>query len=99
MTETVTTAEQLNDLRQRYLAGKPWSREELKRTIDFMIGDRLRAVQEGVTKTTKKAKPVPVSLDSFLDPVVAPRTVSPDTKPEAPPPPVPSKKPDTSGFF
>jgi hypothetical protein len=107
MPETVTTAEQLNDLRQRYLDGKDWSREELKSAINYMIGDRLRAAREAPAKKTKGAKPIPVSLDDLLAPTGDAKTKvveAAQTQRAAPPSPevdpsVPSKKPDTSGFF
>ncbi len=66
MPEPTTTAEQLNDLRRRYLAGEPWTREELKSAIHTMIGDRINEVQNANTKTTKKTKAAPVSLDDML---------------------------------
>jgi len=64
MSETTVTAEALNDLRQRYLEGKPWTREELKNAIFTMIGDRLSSVQ--ATPKAKAAKAAPVSLDDML---------------------------------
>ena len=64
MSETTVTAEALNDLRQRYLDGKSWTREELKNAIFTMIGDRLASVQ--ATPQTKAAKATPVSLDDML---------------------------------
>lgn len=67
MNEPTVTAEALNDLRQRYLDDKPWTREELKSAIHAMIGNRLSAVQEG-PKT--KAKATPVNLDDLLTPEV-----------------------------
>ncbi len=68
MPEPTTTAEQLNDLRRRYLAGEPWTREELKSAIHTMIGDRISEVQNAGAKATKKTKAAPISLDDLLGP-------------------------------
>ena len=82
MPEPTVTAEALNDLRQRYLDGKPWTRQELKDAIHAMIGNRLTAVQEG-GKPKTKTKATPVSLDDLLTPVEEPKAleVKPATKP------------------
>ncbi len=66
MPEPTTTAEQLNDLRRRYLAGEEWTREELSSAIHTMIGDRLNEVQNAGAAKTKKTKAAPVSLDDML---------------------------------
>ncbi len=68
MPEPTSTAEQLNDLRRRYLAGEPWTRDELKSAIHTMIGDRINEVQNASVKTTKKTKAAPISLDDLLAP-------------------------------
>lgn len=107
MTELTSTAERLNDLRRRYLAGEEWTRDELKSAIHTMIGNRLDAVRDaGATKT--KTKAAPVSLDDLLG------TVPPPEKPKqitaavekplkqataAIEKPKPTTKPDVSGFF
>ena len=65
MTEHTCTAEALNDLRQRYLAGGEWTRQELKDAIHTMIGQRLKDVQATGTGA-KKTKAAPVSLDELL---------------------------------
>jgi len=68
MSEQTVTAEALNDLRQRYLDGKPWTREELKSAIQTMIGQRLHDVQTAAAPKTKKVKATPVNLDDMLLP-------------------------------
>ncbi len=86
MPEPTVTAEALNDLRQRYLAGTPWTREELKRAIHTMIDQRLKDVQAAAVPKTKKIKAAAVSLDDML-PGAAPAIAAPEKKePEAPKP-------------
>ena len=86
MSEPTVTAEALNDLRQRYLAGQPWTREELKRAIHTMIGQRLKDVQAAAVPKTKKAKAAAISLDDML-PGAVPAIAAPEKKkPEAPKP-------------
>lgn len=91
MPEQTSTAEQLNDLRQRYLAGKPWTRDELKSAINTMIGERLRAVQTAAPAKKEKAKPV--SLDHLLAPAEVPAPAKEVVETKTLP------KPSTSGFF
>ena len=77
MTEPTATAEALNDLRQRYLDGLPWTREELKTAIHTMIGQRLKDVQAAAVPKTKKLKAAAVSLDDMLPgptPAIIPNT-------------------------
>ena len=76
MSETTVTAEALNDLRQRYLNGEAWTREELKDAIFTMIGDRLTSVQ--AAPKAKAAKATPVSLDDML-PSEVPKATEPST--------------------
>ena len=109
MTEHTCTAEALNDLRQRYLAGGEWTRQELKDAIHTMIGQRLKDVQATGTGA-KKPKSAPVSLDELL-PGAAPLPVPQATEPAKPvvskaeiTTPIPSSqtaipKKDTGGFF
>lgn len=100
MAEPTSTAEQLNDLRRRYLAGEEWTRDELKIAIHTMIGNRLNAVRDaGLPKT--KTKAAPVSLDDLLSTVPSP--VMPKQEEQkviavAKQRTIP-KKPDVSGFF
>lgn len=101
MPEPTTTAEQLNDLRRRYLNGEPWTREELKSAIHTMIGDRINEVQNASVKTTKKTKAAPVSLDDLLAPAKPAAAVAlpaPDQAPAKSPDPI-SSKPKPTGFF
>ena len=79
MSETTVTAEALNDLRQRYLDGKDWTREELKNAIFTMIGDRLASVQ--AVPKAKAAKAAPVSLDDLL---VTPKQAAADLANQVP---------------
>ncbi len=79
MSEPTVTAEALNDLRQRYLAGLPWTREELKRAIHTMIGQRLKDVQAAAEPKTKKIKAAAVSLDDML-PGAVPAIAAPETQ-------------------
>jgi len=90
MTETTVTAVLLNDLRQRYLDGKSWSREELKGAIHAMIGQRLEDVK-AVGTGAKKAKAAPVSLDDMLPGTEPEPEVSKTTEPSVPKP--------SGGFF
>lgn len=85
MTEQTVTAEALNDLRQRYLAGEPWTRDELKSAIHTMIGQRLKDVQAAAEPKTKKTKATAISLDDML-PGSAPAIAAPEEKKEAPKP-------------
>lgn len=107
MPEPTTTAEQLNDLRRRYLAGEEWSREELKSAIHTMIGDRLTAVQNAEKPKAKRVKAQPVSLDDMLPKIGVDLASGPDKtattvvappKEEPEPEPKPTPKPPT-GFF
>jgi len=92
MSEQTSTAEQINDLRQRYLKGIPWSRDELQLAINTMIGDRLRSVQDA--EAPKKAKAKPISLDHML-----PGAVKESPKEEVKALPAPKAKPPVTGFF
>lgn len=106
MAEQTVTAEALNDLRQRYLNGEPWTRDELKSAIHAMIGNRLAAVQTATPAPKGKAKAQAINLDDMIIPAT-PAPVA--AKPELPAPPVAkptepvvapvAKKPDTGGFF
>jgi len=98
MTEQTCTAEALNDLRQRYLAGKSWTRDELKDAIHTMIGQRLKDVQAAAAPKTKKTKAIPVSLDDML-PGMAPVIAAPVEEPEAVKPEAPKKPVNPSGSF
>lgn len=99
MNEPTVTAETLNDLRQRYLDGKPWTREELKNAIHTMIGTRLTAVQESAKPKTK-TKATPVSLDDLLIPeAVLPAPVKEAAKIVAEHVNEEPVKKNTSGFF
>lgn len=63
----LSTAERINDLRQRYLNGEPWHRDELRDAIEAMCGDRLREVQNATTKkSSRKPTTPPPSLDDLL---------------------------------
>ena len=85
MTEHTCTAEALNDLRQRYLAGEEWTRQELKDAIHTMIGQRLKDVQAAAEPKAKAVKAVAVSLDDML-PGSTPALAAPKEKKEAPKP-------------
>ncbi len=95
MSEPTVTAEALNDLRQRYLAGLPWTREELKRAIHTMIGQRLKDVQAAAEPKTKKVKAAAVSLDDMLPGAVKAIAAPEKKEPEAP---KPAKNPHGSFF-
>lgn len=58
------TADQLNDLRRRILAGEEPSRDELRSAIDALAGERIAAHAEETPKS--KAKSTPVSLDDLI---------------------------------
>ena len=58
------TADQLNDLRGRILAGEEPSRDELRTAIEALVGERLKA-HEAQPKP-KKAPSKPVNLDDLL---------------------------------
>ena len=109
MSEQTCTAEALNDLRQRYLRGEEWSRQELKDAIYTMIGQRIADVQASVP-TAKKVKAAAVSLDELL-PTAAPVEVPKATEQSVPtkavtdknviskPSPSQIPKKPTDGFF
>lgn len=82
MNEPTVTAEVLNDLRQRYLAGKSWTREELKSAIHTMIGQRLTDVQSAATPKTK-TKAAPINLDDLLADAAPEPQVPKATEPKA----------------
>lgn len=93
MPEQTCTAEALNDLRQRYLRGEEWSRQELKDAIYTMIGQRIADVQASVP-AAKKVKAAPVSLDSLLP---GPKPAEPKAPAVVRTPAPPTK--GTGGFF
>jgi len=59
------TAEQLNDLRRRILAGDEPSRDELRSAITALTGERIQAHADEKPKT-KRAPAVKVDLDDLL---------------------------------
>jgi hypothetical protein len=59
------TAEQLNDLRRKILAGEEPSREELRSAIEALTGERIKAHAEEKPKG-KKAPSVAVDLGDLL---------------------------------
>lgn len=59
------TADQLNDLRRRILAGEEPSREELRTAITALTGERIAAHAEEKPKG-RKAPAVKVDLDDLL---------------------------------
>lgn len=63
--ETVT-ADKINDLRRRHLAGEAWTRQELKDAIFTMIGERIKEVQTPPKPKKGAAKAPPIALDDLL---------------------------------
>ena len=59
------TADQLNDLRRRILAGEEPSRDELRSAIQTLTGERIAAHAAEKPKT-KKAPAIKVDLDDLL---------------------------------
>lgn len=59
------TADQLNDLRRRILAGEEPPREELRAAITALTGERIAAHASEKPKT-KKTPSVKVDLDDLL---------------------------------
>jgi len=60
----MATAEALNDLRKRILAGEEPPREELRDAIKSLTGERIAAHEATAKKT--KAPSVKVDLDDLL---------------------------------
>jgi len=61
------TAQSLNDLRKRILEGEEPSRDELRSSIQALVGERLAAAEETQKKAVKKRAPaVKVDLDDLL---------------------------------
>ncbi len=58
------TAEQLNDLRRRILAGEEVSRDELRESIQALTGERIKAHES--EKPKSRAPAVKVDLDDLL---------------------------------
>ena len=58
------TADTLNDLRRKIVAGEEVSREELRSSIDALVGERLK--QAEATPAKGKAKSTPINLDDLL---------------------------------
>ena len=64
---TIVTAEQINDLRARYLRGEPWTRDELRAAINSMVEQRLADTQkETPAKKTRGSTGPKLSLDDLL---------------------------------
>lgn len=61
----MTTADQLNDLRRRILAGEEPSREELRSAIQSLTAERIKAHTEEKPKG-KKAPSVTIDLGDLL---------------------------------
>lgn len=59
------TADQLNDLRRKILAGEEPSREELRAAIESLTGDRIKAHSEDKPKGPKTPSVV-VDLGDLL---------------------------------
>jgi len=62
----MATADQLNDLRSRILAGEEPEREELRAAIKSLTGDRIAAQEATAKKGAKRAPAVKVDLDDLL---------------------------------
>lgn len=65
-THETVTADKINDLRRRHLAGEEWTRQELKDAIFTMIGERIKEVQTPPKPKRGAAKQPPVNLDDML---------------------------------
>ena len=67
---TLATAEELNDLRKRVLAGEDFPAEEYRKIIAAYRANRLGAVAaaapKAVARATSKAKAAPVDLSTLL---------------------------------
>ena len=59
------TADQLNDLRRKILAGEEPSRDELRSAIEALTGERIKAHAAEAPKA-KQAKAIPVNLDDLI---------------------------------
>ena len=70
MSDTLYTAEQLNDLRQRVLAGEEFSAEEYRKIIRSYRASRETAVEKAAPKVQARAaakeKAAPVDLQVLL---------------------------------
>ncbi len=60
------TAEQLNDLRRKILAGEEPSRDELRAAITALTGERIAAHAQEKPAKAAKAPAVKVDLDDLL---------------------------------
>lgn len=60
-----TTADKLQDIRKRILAGEPYTDIELREAIQLITGDRMTQLEKATTKT-KKIPAQKVDLSDLL---------------------------------